>query len=70
MGGAHGTYEQLRTVLTYTNTDIVAGACAAVPLPRSAIGADGLIMDEAIRSGIVKVLTALVARVEERRRTA
>jgi chromate reductase, NAD(P)H dehydrogenase (quinone) len=69
MGGAQGTYEQLRTVLTYTNTDIVPGACAAVPVPRSAIGSDGVIMDEAIRSVIAKVLITLVARVAERRNT-
>jgi chromate reductase len=67
MGGAHGTYEQLRTVLTFTNTDIVVDACASIPVARSAIGGDGLITDEAIRSGIAKVLSALAARVVERR---
>jgi chromate reductase len=70
MGGAQGTYEQLRTVLTYTDTDIVAGACAAIPVPRSAIGGDGLIADHAIRNGIADVLTALAARVKERRNAA
>jgi chromate reductase len=70
MGGAQGTYEQLRTVLTYVNTDIVAGACGAIPVPRGAIGSDGVIVDEAIRSGIAKVLIALAARVAERRTTA
>jgi len=35
MGGAKGTYEQLRTVLTYTNADIVTGACVEIPVPRS-----------------------------------
>ena len=67
MGGAQHTYEQLRTVLTYGNTDIVAGACGAIPVPRSAIGNDGVIRDEAIRSGIAKALIALAARVAERR---
>jgi chromate reductase len=67
MGGAQGTYEQLRTVLTYTNTVIVTDACAAIPVPRSAIGSDGLIADEPIRTGIAKVLAALAVRVAERR---
>ncbi len=70
MGGAQGTYEQLHTVLTYVNTDIVAGACAAIPVPRTAIGGDGVIVDEAIRGGIARVLRALAARVAERRSTA
>jgi chromate reductase len=69
MGGAKSTYKQLRTVLTYTSTDIVEGACAAIPVPRSAIGGDGLIMDESIRRDIAKVLTALVGRVVDRRNT-
>ncbi len=66
MGGAQGTYEQLRTVLTFTSADIVTSACAAIPVPRSAIGPDGLISDKAIRRNIADVLAALTARVADR----
>jgi NAD(P)H-dependent FMN reductase len=70
MGGAKGTYEQLRTVLTYTNADIVTGACVEIPVPRSAIDGYGLLADAGLRQGIREVLDALVARVAERRREA
>ncbi len=69
-GGALGTHEQLRTVLTYTNADIVPDACRVVPVPRSAIDKDGIIVDDAIRSGIARALAALAARVTERRPAA
>src|SRR3954449_1550581 len=36
MGGARASHEQLRSVLTYTNTDIVGRACVEIPVPRSA----------------------------------
>ena len=65
-----GTYQQLRTVLTYTNTDLVEAACLHVPVPRSAIGTDGLIADPTIRGVIAQALDALTARVEARRTAA
>jgi NAD(P)H-dependent FMN reductase len=63
MGGAKGTYEQLRTVLTYANMDIVAGACAEIPVPRGVIGGDGTITDATLRRAIGEVVQALAARV-------
>ncbi|MEV5300512.1 NADPH-dependent FMN reductase [Amycolatopsis methanolica] len=47
--GAAGAHESLRTVLGYLGTRIVEEACVHLPVPRDAIGADGLIGDEAIR---------------------
>ena len=66
-GGAKGTYEQLRTVLTYTGADIVGPACADIPVPRSAIEADGLVEDAALRQAMRRILDALVTRVEAQR---
>jgi NAD(P)H-dependent FMN reductase len=68
VGGAKGTYEQLGTVLTYANMDLVADACAEIPVPRSAIGADGLVAEAVLRVAIRKVLEALIARAAERLR--
>jgi chromate reductase, NAD(P)H dehydrogenase (quinone) len=69
MGGAKGTYEQLRTVLAYVSTDIVAEACAEIPVPRGAIGVDGVIADEGIRAAIAGVVRVLGDRVAARRST-
>jgi chromate reductase len=69
-GGAKGTYEQLRTVLTYTGAEIVGPACADIPVPRSAIDGDGLVADAGLRQAMRKVLDALVTRVAERQGTA
>jgi NAD(P)H-dependent FMN reductase len=57
-GGAHAT---LATVLGYVQARVVDDACLAVPVPREAIGADGLIDDERTRTGIRTALTALAA---------
>lgn len=60
--GAAGAHESLRTVLGYLGTRIVEDACAHVPVARDAIGADGLIHDEAIRDRVREALTALATR--------
>jgi chromate reductase len=57
-GAAHA-HDSLRKVLGYTGADIVEAACARIPIERSAIGADGLIADPAVRERIAAVLTAL-----------
>ena len=62
-GGAKGTYEQLRTVLTYAGTEIIPAACADIPVPRSATDGDGLVADALLRQAMCKVLDALVTRV-------
>jgi NAD(P)H-dependent FMN reductase len=66
--GAAGAHESLRTVLTYTNTDIVENACAHIPVPRRSVGADGLVDDPAIRERLRAVLSTLAEHVAARRR--
>jgi chromate reductase len=65
--GAAGAHASLRTVLTYTGTDIVEAACAHIPVPRHSIGADGLVGDPGTRERLAAVLTALAAHVAARR---
>jgi NAD(P)H-dependent FMN reductase len=55
-GGAHAT---LATVLGYVQANVVEDACRHVPVARDAIGADGLIADDATRAAIADALTAL-----------
>jgi hypothetical protein len=57
-GGAHAT---LATVLGYVQARIVEDACRHVPVPRDAIGPEGLIADEATRTALADVLAALAA---------
>jgi NAD(P)H-dependent FMN reductase len=66
--GAHGAHASLRSVLGYVNADVVEGACAAIPVPRSAYGPDLVIDDAEIRRALAAVLAALVERVAEVRR--
>jgi NAD(P)H-dependent FMN reductase len=55
-GGAHAT---LATVLGYVQARVVEDACRHVPVPREAVGADGLIADEGTRQAIRDTLSAL-----------
>ena len=57
-GGAHAT---LATVLGYVQARVVEDACRHVPVAREAVGADGLVADEATRGAIVAALGALAA---------
>ena len=57
--GAVDAHRSLRTVLAYTGTDIVEAACAQIPVARSAVGPDGLIVDTAVRKQIAEVLGVL-----------
>ncbi len=59
--GARDAHASLRTVLSYLHTDIVEEAVAEIPVPRTAIGADGLVADTAVRDAMAAVLRALVA---------
>jgi chromate reductase, NAD(P)H dehydrogenase (quinone) len=63
-GGADA-HESLRKVLGYVGADIVEAAVVRLPVPRTAIGADGLIGDPAIRDAITASLAALAAHVPE-----
>ena len=60
-GGAHAT---LATVLGYVQSQVVKSACTHVPVPRDAVGADGLIADEGVRAGIQAALRTLAAATE------
>lgn len=57
-GGAHAT---LATVLRYVQARVVSEACQDLPVPRDAIGADGMVADENTRAGIRAALIALAA---------
>jgi chromate reductase len=65
--GAASAHASLRTVLTYTGTDIVETACRHIPVPRSSIGPDGLVDDPSIRARVVDVLRSLAEHVAARR---
>src|SRR5215218_7093014 len=65
-GAAHA-HASLRTVLTYTQTDIVDDACRHIPVARRRIGSDGLIADAEIRARLEAVLAALAQHVRGRR---
>ncbi|MBT2507861.1 NAD(P)H-dependent oxidoreductase [Streptomyces sp. ISL-98] len=57
--GAVSAHESLRRVLGYTGARIVEDACARIPVPRQAVGADGLVHDPELRGEILTKLTAL-----------
>jgi chromate reductase, NAD(P)H dehydrogenase (quinone) len=59
--GAVNAHESLRIVLGYVGSTLVEAACARIPVPRDAIGSDGLIADQAIRGQILEALAALAA---------
>jgi NAD(P)H-dependent FMN reductase len=65
-----GAHDALRSVLTYTGTDIVEGACTRIPVARNGIGEDGLVADARVRSSAGWVLGALAAHVRTRRGAA
>jgi chromate reductase len=67
---AAGAHASLRDVLTYTNTDIVEGACTRIPVARNAIGPDGIVAEARARSAVGWVLTSLSEHVRARRREA
>jgi NAD(P)H-dependent FMN reductase len=59
-GGADA-HDSLRKVLGYTGAEIVEEACVRVPLGRSDIGEDGLIVPPEAREQIVAAVSALAA---------
>jgi hypothetical protein len=46
-------------VLRYVGAVAVDGACVRVPVPREAVGPDGIITDPAIRTALGAALSAL-----------
>lgn len=69
-GRGEGAHAELRSVLTYTSTDIVDGSCTRIPVERSGVGPDGLVADARVRSSVVWVLQGLAEHVRVRRREA
>jgi len=57
----------LRKVLGYTGAEIVEAACLRIPVPREAIGDDGLLADQAIREPLAGALRTLADAVEDGR---
>ena len=60
--GAVDAHASLAITLGYLKADIVAAACARIPIARGDVGGDGLIADSRIRERIVDVLTTLAQR--------
>ena len=68
--GAAGAHASLRTVLSWIDVDVVEAACAHIPVPRGALGADGRITDPAIRTPLTAAVAALVDHVTTARAEA
>jgi chromate reductase, NAD(P)H dehydrogenase (quinone) len=64
--GAADAHASLRRVLGYTGSDIVEDACVRVPVPRDAVGADGLVTDSAIRDVVAGAVAELDRHVRAR----
>lgn len=58
---AAGTYETLRTVLSYTEATIVDDACLDIPIARSQVGESGTIVDAVIRKQLHNAITPLTS---------
>jgi chromate reductase, NAD(P)H dehydrogenase (quinone) len=56
-------YASLATVMKYVGATVVAEACRDMPLAHGAVGADGLVHDEAARRELTGSIEALVAHV-------
>jgi chromate reductase len=59
--GAVGAHEELRRVLAFVKADVVEEACTDLPVPRAAVGPDGLLDDASLRSRIAEVVGILAA---------
>lgn len=66
-GRGLGAQAALATVLGYVGAVTVESACRSVPVPRAAVGADGLITDEQILAELSATLLVLVAATEPSR---
>jgi NAD(P)H-dependent FMN reductase len=56
--GAHAT---LATVLGYVQADIVEESCVSLPIPREAVGSDGLVTDGEVRAAMTAALASFAA---------
>jgi chromate reductase len=64
--GGNDAHESLRKVLRYAHAEIVEGACVRVPLERTAVGPDGLVLYDDARIGIARAVDELARHVRER----
>jgi NAD(P)H-dependent FMN reductase len=62
--GAVHAHASLRTVLGYVDADLVEEACIHLPVPRQAVGPDGLVGDPGIRVKLLDVLHILARRLD------
>ena len=58
-GRGTGAEEHLAMVLRYVGAVAVERACVRVPVPRDAVGPDGIIADPAIRTALLSAVMAL-----------
>lgn len=58
--GAENAHQSLRVVLGYVDANIIEAACRHIPVPRTAVGPDGLIVDPDLRRQVGDALNALV----------
>ena len=66
-GRGTGADATLRTVLGYVGADLLPSSGARVNVPRDALDDQGAITAEPVRRELLRVLTAIVAEIEERR---
>lgn len=57
--GAVAAHEDLRRVLTFLGARIVEDACVDLPVPRAAVGSDGLIVDRVVAKRAGETLRTL-----------
>ncbi len=62
-GRGANAHASLATVLGYVGAAIVEEACAAIPLPREAVGPDGLVGDGPVRAAIADAVRRFVDHV-------
>ena len=66
--GGESAHSSLRTILEYTGSELVDGACVRVPLSRSDVDASGSIANGEARAQIGEAVEALVGHVRAARR--
>jgi NAD(P)H-dependent FMN reductase len=62
--GAANAHASLQLVLGYVGATIVPAACVRIPVPRAAVGPEGLIDDPDIRAHVATTLAALAAHLD------
>ncbi len=62
-GRGDGARASLESVLGYVGAQVVADACARVPIAGTAIDADGLVADTGVRAAVGDVLRAIAGHV-------